>query len=52
MGEREAMAEHGGEADLRGVGSGQAGASAKVTCSRQSLCVVLDQPVGNPKRKV
>jgi hypothetical protein len=27
-------------------------ASAKVTCSRQSLCVVNDQPVGNPKRKV
>jgi hypothetical protein len=27
-------------------------AGAKMTCSRQSLCVVNDQPVGNPKRKV
>jgi hypothetical protein len=27
-------------------------AGAKLTCSRQSLCVVNDQPVGNPKRKV
>jgi hypothetical protein len=27
-------------------------ADAKLTCSRQSLCVVNDQPVGNPKRKV
>jgi hypothetical protein len=27
-------------------------AGAKWTCSRQSLCVVNDQPVGNPKRKV
>jgi hypothetical protein len=27
-------------------------ADAKLTCSRQSLCVVNVQPVGNPKRKV
>jgi hypothetical protein len=27
-------------------------AGAKLTWSRQSLCVVNDQPVGNPKRKV
>jgi hypothetical protein len=27
-------------------------AGVKLMCSRQSLCVVNDQPVGNPKRKV
>jgi hypothetical protein len=27
-------------------------ADAKLTCSRESLCVVNDQPVGNPKRMV
>jgi hypothetical protein len=27
-------------------------ADAKLTCSRQSLCVLNNQPVGNPKRKV
>jgi hypothetical protein len=30
----------------------QTSADAKLTCSKQSLCVVNDQPVGNPKRKV
>jgi hypothetical protein len=36
----------------RSHASGTPGASAKLTCSRQSLCVVNDQPIGNPKRKV
>jgi hypothetical protein len=31
---------------------GKAIADAKLTCSRQSLCVVNDRPIGNPKRKV
>jgi hypothetical protein len=30
----------------------EASAGAKLTCSRRSLCVVNNQPVGNPKRKV
>jgi hypothetical protein len=33
-------------------GTATAPAGAKLTCSRQSLCVVNNQPVGNPKRKV
>jgi hypothetical protein len=33
-------------------GARKEAADAKLTCSRQSLCVVNDQPVGNPKRKV
>jgi hypothetical protein len=37
--------------ELDGV-EGMTYADAKLTCSRQSLCVVNDQPVGNPKRKV
>jgi hypothetical protein len=34
-----------GRATCRDVG-------AKLTCSRHSLCVVNNQPVGNPTRKV
>jgi hypothetical protein len=37
---------------VSGNGARKRAAGAKLTCSRQSLCVVNDQPVGNPKRKV
>jgi hypothetical protein len=55
----EALLCHPGHADappyagmLAFDGARKEAADAKLTCSRQSLCVVNDQPVGNPKRKV
>jgi hypothetical protein len=41
------MTNSAGRTDVEKVAAG-----AKLTCSRQSVCVVNNQPVGNPKRKV
>jgi hypothetical protein len=35
-----------------GIGIGRLGRRRVLAFSRQSLCVVNDRPVGNPKRKV